>query len=43
MDGLTLEMIHDEWAHFAGKGLQSETEEILPEVSADSRRAYENL
>jgi hypothetical protein len=26
-----------------GKELQSETEEILPKVSTDSRRAYEDL
>jgi hypothetical protein len=25
------------WAHFAGKGLQSEAEAILSEVSADGR------
>jgi len=30
------------WAHFAGKGLQSEAKAILTEVSADGRRASEN-
>jgi hypothetical protein len=33
----TLEMRQLRWAHFAGKGLQSETEAILAEVSADGR------
>jgi hypothetical protein len=33
----TLEMRQLGWAHFAGKGLQSETEAILAEVSADGR------
>jgi hypothetical protein len=36
----TLEMRRLGWAHFAGKGLQSETEAILSEVSADGGRAY---
>jgi len=33
----TLEMRQLGWAHFAGKGLQSETEAIHAEVSADGR------
>jgi uncharacterized damage-inducible protein DinB len=33
----TLEMRQLGWAHFAEKGLQSETEAILAEVSADGR------
>ena len=36
----TLEMRQLGWAHFAGKGLQSEAEAILSEVSADGGRAY---
>ena len=31
----TLEMRQPGWAHFAGKGLQSEAEAILTEVPAD--------
>ena len=31
----TLEMRQPRWAHFAGKGLQSEAEAILTEVPAD--------
>ncbi len=31
----TLEMRHPRWAHFAGKGLQSEAKAILTEVPAD--------
>jgi hypothetical protein len=33
----TLEMRQLGWAHFAGKGLQSEAEAILSEVSAHGR------
>jgi hypothetical protein len=33
----TVEMRQLGWAHFAEKGLQSETEAILAEVSADGR------
>jgi hypothetical protein len=37
----TLEMRQPRWAHFAGKGLQSEAEAILTEVPADGYRAHE--
>jgi len=37
----TLEMRQSGWAHFAGKGLQSEAEAILTEVSADGCRTHE--
>ena len=33
----TLEMRRLGWAHFAGKGLQSESEAILSGISADGR------
>jgi hypothetical protein len=36
----TLEMRQLGWAHFAGKGLQSEAEAILSAVSADGCRAH---
>jgi hypothetical protein len=36
----TLEMRQLGWAHFAVKGLQSEAEAILSEISADGGRAY---
>jgi len=39
----TLEMRQWGWPHFAGEGLQSEAETILTEVSADGRRAPEDL
>jgi hypothetical protein len=39
----TLEMRQPRWAHFAGKGLQSETETISAEVSADDGKAHGEL
>jgi hypothetical protein len=36
----TLEMRQMGWAHFVGKGLQSEAEAILTEVSTNGRRAH---